>query len=51
MAFTNSVKGSVGPAGVDGGYTALTAAARHRTKVLPLPEPDAGGTICEEPTS
>jgi hypothetical protein len=39
MAFTNSVKGSVGPAGADGGYNALTSAARHRTTVLPLPEP------------
>lgn len=39
LAFTNSVKANFGPAGADGAYDALTAAGRHRTTVLPLPEP------------
>lgn len=39
MAFTNSLKGNAGPAGLDGAHAAMTAAARHRTAVLPLPAP------------
>ena len=39
LAFTISVKASAGPAGGDIGHSWLTAASRHRTTVIPLPEP------------
>lgn len=45
MAFTISVNGSSGPAAADSAYDELTAAARHRTAVIPLPSP-FGRTRC-----
>jgi hypothetical protein len=39
VALTSSVKGSFGPSGADGAHDGLTAAARHRTAVIPLPKP------------
>jgi hypothetical protein len=39
LVFTVSVKGSSGPAGGGFGHRGLTAIRRHRTVVVPLPEP------------
>ena len=45
MAFTISANGSTGPAAADSAYDELTAAARYRTAVIPLPSP-FGRTRC-----
>ena len=39
LAFTVSTKSTSGRAGGDFGHRNLTAVGRHRTKVIPLPEP------------
>jgi NAD(P)-dependent dehydrogenase (short-subunit alcohol dehydrogenase family) len=39
LVFTVSVKSSIGPAGGSFAHRGLTATGRHRTAVVPLPEP------------